>query len=170
MDASLVFVTLIWALNFAVVKGALSHLSPFAFNNLRLIGASILFLVLAQLSRGPALRRGDWKNLFVLGLIGHTGYQLFYIHGIARTTAGNAAVLLGLTPVFVAMMGWLARRERSGGRAWIGIALSIFGVFLVLRDSTDRGGSAPPRPSSRRRPVSLRVPGPRIGYAHGIPQ
>jgi drug/metabolite transporter (DMT)-like permease len=141
VDAVLVVTTLIWAVNFSVVKATLSHIEPMAFNVLRLAGAAVLFLLLARLSPSSRVLPGDWRKLFFLGLVGHTGYQLLFIHGIDETTAGNAAVLLGLTPVFVALLARWFGTETSSTTAWIGIALSIAGVYLVLSDSAERGGS-----------------------------
>lgn len=141
MDAALIVTISIWAVNFSVVKFTLGHLPPLAFNTIRLTGASICFFCLARLRPGPSILPGDWKRLLLLGLTGHTAYQLLFIFGIHATTASNTAILLGLTPVFVALLSRGLSAERQGIFGWLGIATSFFGAYLVLRDTAKLGGS-----------------------------
>jgi drug/metabolite transporter (DMT)-like permease len=141
VDLALVATVLIWGVNFSVVKATLSHLPPLAFNTIRLVGASLCLLALARLAPGPPIASGDGRRFLLLGLIGHTAYQLLFIHGIHSTTASNSAILLGLTPVFVALFSFLLAKDSAGGGAWLGIVVSVLGVYLVLSDSLRLGGS-----------------------------
>jgi len=140
VDAVLVGTVLLWAVNFSVVKFAIVHIPPMAFNSLRLVGASAIMLCLAKIFPGPDILPRDRVRFVVLALIGHTGYQLFFIESVHRTTASNAAILLGLTPVGVAAISAVFTRDRPSARAWLGIAVSVAGVYLVLRQSTELGG------------------------------
>jgi drug/metabolite transporter (DMT)-like permease len=142
VDAALVATILIWAVNFSVVKLVLEDLDPLAFNSVRLIGASVVFLVLAHFVPGPNILPADRLRFVGLALVGHTGYQLLFISGIDETTASNSAILLGLTPVFVAILSTLLTSERATSRVWLGISISVLGVYLVLRDSVRLGGSS----------------------------
>jgi drug/metabolite transporter (DMT)-like permease len=141
VDAALVATILVWAVNFSVVKVALRHFTPMAFTSIRLVGASICFLTLARLSPGPSLLPADRKRLVLLALIGHTFYQVLFIQGIHATTASNSAILLGLTPVFVALLSLFFSSDRPGAGAFLGIGVSILGVYMVLHDSPTAGGS-----------------------------
>ncbi len=107
-----------------------------------MIGASIIFLTLARIVPAPSILPEDRLRFVVLALVGHTGYQLLFISGINETTASNSAILLGLTPVFVAILSSLFSLERATPRTWIGISVSVLGVCLVLHDSVQLGGSA----------------------------
>lgn len=150
VDAALVATVFIWAVNFSVVKLAIEHLDPFAFNTFRLVGATAILLLLTRFAPGGAgstsppgtpLERRDWPRFVGLGLLGHTGYQLFFIQSIDETSASNAAVLLGLTPVFVAALSAVMGVERPRPYAWLGIALSALGVQQVLAASGAVGGT-----------------------------
>ena len=141
VDAALVATILIWAVNFSVVKLALRHFTPMAFTSIRLLGASICFLALARLSPGPSLLPSDRKRLVLLALVGHTFYQVLFIQGIHATTASNSAILLGLTPVFVALLSLFFSSDRPRAGAFLGIGISLLGVYLVLHDSSRVGGS-----------------------------
>ncbi len=141
VDAALVATILVWAVNFSVVKVALRHFTPMAFTSIRLVGASICFLTLARLSPGPGLLPSDRSRLVLLALVGHTFYQVLFIQGIHATTASNSAILLGLTPVFVALLSLFLSSDKPGAGAFVGIGVSILGVYLVLHDSSRSGGS-----------------------------
>jgi drug/metabolite transporter (DMT)-like permease len=142
VDAALLGTVLIWAVNFTVVKLVLEDLDPFAFNTVRLIGASVIFLVLARFVPGPRILAEDRLRFIGLALVGHLGYQLLFISGIDETTASNSAILLGLTPVFVAILSASFTAERISSGVWVGIAVSVAGVYLVLHDSARLGGSS----------------------------
>ncbi len=141
VDAALVATVLMWAVNFSVVKAALRHFTPMAFTSIRLVGASLCFLAIAGLSPGPRLLPSDRNRFLALGLIGHTLYQVLFIQGIHATSASSSAILLGLTPVFVAFLSLLLSSDKPRPGAFFGIGVSVFGVYLVLRDSMGGGGS-----------------------------
>jgi drug/metabolite transporter (DMT)-like permease len=80
-------------------------------------------------------------RVFFLGLVGHTLYQLLFIHGIDDTTASNSALFLGMTPVAVAAMGSAWGVERVAARVWVGIFVTVVGAYLVIGSSETTGGS-----------------------------
>lgn len=122
----------IWGVNFAVVKRALGAFEPLAFNALRFAIAAAF--VYAVLRRGGPLRvpeRRDVPRILLLGLLGNVLYQMAFILGLDRTRAGNASVMLALTPVFTGLLSAALGHERTGIRAWVGAAVSVVGVALV---------------------------------------
>jgi drug/metabolite transporter (DMT)-like permease len=141
VDAALVATVLVWAVNFSVVKAALDHFPPMAFTGIRLLAAAILFLLVARRTPGPSLLPGDGKRLLLLGLIGHTFYQTLFIQGIHATTASSSAILLGLTPVFVALLSLFFSSHRPRAAVFLGIGVSVLGVYLVLHESSRGAGS-----------------------------
>ncbi len=127
----------IWGVNFSVVKWSLREMMPLAFNALRLTFASVLILgVLWLRERSLRVLRADLPRILLLGLVGHTGYQLLFINGIARTTATNSSLILASTPVFVAVIGTALGLESLRGAAWFGVVLSFFGIALVIHGSS----------------------------------
>ncbi len=140
VDAGLLAVVVVWAVNFSVVKAVLADLPPLAFNTLRLVGASLLLLAIAWFVPGKPVAPDDRWRLVLLALVGHTAYQFLFIFGIHRTTATNSAILLGTTPLFVAVLARLFGIERPARRTWLGILVSMLGVYLVLRRSGPIGG------------------------------
>jgi drug/metabolite transporter (DMT)-like permease len=125
----------IWAINFVVTKYATHIFNPVAFTGLR-VGTAAAFLVSFAFARGGFdLSRRDVVRLLALGVIGNGLYQLFFIHGIARTRAGNAALIIGAAPAFIALVARARGLERVKRMTLAGIGLSVLGVGLVIAGS-----------------------------------
>ncbi len=134
-DVLLFLMAVIWGVNFVVVKYATTVFSPVAFTGLR-VGTVAAFLWLVVFARGrESLARRDVTALLLLGALGNGIYQLFFVHGVARTRAGNAALIVGSAPAFIALIARARGMERLKGMTLLGIALSIVGVGLVIAGS-----------------------------------
>jgi drug/metabolite transporter (DMT)-like permease len=132
-DLFMLMAVLIWAVNFTVIKVALREFSPMGFNGLRLIfSALILIIVLAVSGEGLHLKRADFWGALGLGIIGHTTYQLLFIHGLNWTKVSNTSIIMAMTPVFVALLSTLLKHERIHWAGWLGIWISFFGFYLVI--------------------------------------
>jgi drug/metabolite transporter (DMT)-like permease len=106
-----------------------------AFTGLR-VGTAAVFLLLVALVRGRiVVPRRDVIGLLLVGVIGNGLYQLFFVHGLARTRAGNAALIVAAAPAFIALCARVRGLERVKRLTLVGIALSMVGVGLVLAGS-----------------------------------
>jgi drug/metabolite transporter (DMT)-like permease len=157
VDALLVLMAGIWGVNYSVMKRAFVDVPPLAFNGVRFVLASVLFLVAIAvvrrrwIAREPtslsriiytptALSSRDAWDVVWLGLVGCFLYQTCWALGLARTTASNGALILGATPVVVAMGSAALGHERLGRMHWIGAALSALGLYLVIGRHASFGG------------------------------
>jgi drug/metabolite transporter (DMT)-like permease len=129
----MISVVLIWGINFSVIKLALNSFAPLAFNALRFSLATAVMLAVMRLRREHlGVPRRDLVLLIVLGLAGHTGYQVLFINGLARSTPANTALIMATAPLFVALYGQVLGIERISRVAWGGICLSFLGILLVI--------------------------------------
>lgn len=132
-DAGLLALALIWGVNFSVIKVGLRELHPLAFNALRFPLAVLALTGLLALRGSLSLpRRGDVPRVLALGVLGNVVYQLFFIFGIDATLAGNAAILLATTPVWVVVLSALRGHERPRAVVWIGVAATVAGMVAVV--------------------------------------
>ena len=131
-DALLVLMAIIWGVNFSVVKYGTRTLDPLVYNGIRVSLAAVALGGVASRMPGSRLARRDLLSLLALGLLGNGIYQLFFIEGIARTRAGDAALVLAASPAFIALFGHFTGVERLTMRRAAGIALSIGGMALVV--------------------------------------
>jgi drug/metabolite transporter (DMT)-like permease len=127
----------IWGINFVVVKYATHIFNPVAFTGLRVGVAAVFLLLVAFAGRRAALSRRDVIGLLLLGVLGNGLYQLFFVHGVARTRAGNAALIVGAAPAFIALVARARGMERVKRMTFVGIGLSFIGVALVIVGSAN---------------------------------
>lgn len=132
----LVVMSFVWGLNFTAVKGALADFDPLSFNAIRFGTSSLILLSFLWVrERSLGIRRKDIRRFIMLALIGNTIYQLFFIMGIARTTATNSALILATTPIFIVLFGALLGVERISSRVVQGVVLSFTGVVMIILGS-----------------------------------
>jgi drug/metabolite transporter (DMT)-like permease len=136
-EALLVLMSIIWGMNFAVMKYGTDVLAPFAYNGVRLVIGSIVMLGILYFRRMPPLPWKDVRGLMLLGSLGTGVYQLFFISGLAMTRAGTASLVIASSPAIIAIVGRFLGVENVNSRAWWGIALSIAGIAFVILSSAD---------------------------------
>lgn len=133
LDVSLVLVTLIWGLNFSVVKYVLVFLAPFTFNALRyLLAALLMWFICWRRKEKIRIQKGDLIPLILLGLLGQFLYQVLFIIGINMTLAANAAVILGTNPIWVAILSHYFFEEKLTVFKLIGIFSAFAGMIFVI--------------------------------------
>jgi len=160
IDFLLLLMAVFWGTNYSIVKHAFLEIDPQAFNALRMALASTIFLAVivgarvraASSPAGPGGADGvfytpakvtsrDWWGLAGLGLVGHCGYQYCFMGGLARTSVANSSLMIGATPVLVALLSALLGLERIGRLHWVGAGLSMTGIYLVVGTGFSLGSS-----------------------------
>jgi drug/metabolite transporter (DMT)-like permease len=141
-EAGLVAMALIWGVNYSVVKYGTTLVEPLAYNGVRIAFAALLLGAIVALGPTPLPSRKTMLTLLGLGLLGNGVYQWFFIEGIARTRASDAALVVASTPAFIALVSRFRGVERPTLRGMIGIALSIGGVALVVLSNARANGRA----------------------------
>lgn len=137
LDLLLILMVVIWGANFSVVKYALREFPTLVFNALRLLVVTAIFLGALAVERrrsggGAAFTREEWGRVAMLGVLGHTVYQLCFVGGLARTSVANSSLIFGCSPIAVALIAAAAGHERVSRAQWSGAALSLVGLYFVV--------------------------------------
>jgi drug/metabolite transporter (DMT)-like permease len=145
-EVGLLFMALIWGINFSVIKYGTTILPPLGYNAFRTMLAAASLTLIAVVWGGTRPNRRDFLMLLVLGALGNGVYQTLFIEGLARTRAGEAALVVGASPALMALFARMRGIERVDSRRAVGIGLSIFGVGLIVlgratAGETSNGGS-----------------------------
>lgn len=126
----------VWGGNFTLMKVLASNLPPHAMNGMRTLIAGVIFAVLWRLRERLSLRQ--WVLLALLGVLGNSGYQFFFLEGVPRLPAAYNAIVNSTGPVWVALVSLLWLRERLSAMGYFGLGLSVLGVMGLARGG---GGS-----------------------------
>jgi drug/metabolite transporter (DMT)-like permease len=144
LDWLLLLMILIWGANFSIVKVALRDFPEVAFNAARLSVATLVYLsvILATPLRAQlrTLTRREWIELLVLGSIGTFLYQFCFVSAVKRTSVGNGSLIIGISPIVIALMSAVVGHERIRPVRWLGIAVAMLGLYLVVGHGVDLTG------------------------------
>jgi O-acetylserine/cysteine efflux transporter len=125
--AALTAAGLLWGTTVPLSKVALEWLPPAWLTLVRFTVAAAILLVAAR----SRVRAAFTPAILVSGAIGYGGTVLLQNAGIARTSVSHAALLIGTTPVLVAVIAALWQRSVARPVAWVGFAVSLAGVGLI---------------------------------------
>lgn len=125
----------IWSSGFIVARYGMPHAPPLSFLALRYAISVLVFglWVAATRPRWPQ-GRSQWGWLALVGALLHGGY----LGGVWAAVklglgAGTAALIAGLQPVLTALwVAWTGSEHRITGRQWLGLALGLAGLLLVV--------------------------------------
>lgn len=130
----LVLLTLMWGLNWPIMKLSLRELAPLHFRALTM-GLGALALAAYFGARGLRLLphgRAEWRDVVVLGLPNILGWHALSIIGVSQLPAGRAAILGFTMPVWTVLLSVLFYRERLSGRLLLAVCAVLAGITLLL--------------------------------------
>jgi drug/metabolite transporter (DMT)-like permease len=129
----LVLLTVVWGLNWPVMKFGVTGFPPLTFRTLCMwLGLPLLgsFLLLRRLPF--TIAREHWRELAVLTVLNMFFWHTLAILAIQSLSSGRAAILGYTMPVFSAVIGAIWFGQRLPARAWGGVAAAALGVVLLL--------------------------------------
>ncbi|WNV73572.1 DMT family transporter [Geodermatophilus sp. DSM 44513] len=141
---------LLWSTGFVGAKYGLPYAEPFTFLALRLgVAAALLGVLAVALHSAAMAARSQYGHASVVGLLLHGGYLGGVFYGISLgVPAGVAAVVVSLQPVLTAVLAARVLGEHPSRRQWLGLALGVAGVVLVVGPGVVAAGPAGPLPAA----------------------
>lgn len=75
--------------------------------------------------------RQSWKTLTLIGLTGVLGYQIFFMHGMQFTAAGDASLIITFNPIFTVLLAAPLLGQPISRKMFVGLACGFVGVAVV---------------------------------------
>jgi drug/metabolite transporter (DMT)-like permease len=128
---------LLWSSSFITAKAGLRYLSPLLFVAIRLVACAVVLTVLMLLLRQSWRPLAAWKRLHCAisgALLNAIGLMAPHV-GLMTTPAAQIALVQSLTPLLTAILGMMLLRERLRMGQWLGLALGVAGVALVVGEA-----------------------------------
>lgn len=128
------YFVIVWGSGYLASKTGMQYAAPFTFLSLRYVFGVICLIPWLLLSRPrwPADRR-EFFHVCVAGLLMHAaalgGSHYAQYLGMS---AGITALVLATQPLFTAAIAHRLMGERLGWLQWLGVALGLAGVMLVV--------------------------------------
>jgi drug/metabolite transporter (DMT)-like permease len=130
---------LVWASNAVFGRIAVAGrdgplASPLTLNALRwALALLILFIAMRPWSKPlPRMAPGTWRIMAVLGLMSVTLYNSMQYVALQTSSAINVTLIAASGPFWMLLVGRVAFGEPGARWAWIGAAVSLGGVLVVM--------------------------------------
>jgi len=117
-----------WGISFVATKAALREVSPTTLIFARFtIGAIVLLAIVRELPP-----REQWGALALMGFIGIFVHQTVQSYALTLTSATNTGWLIGITPIWSAILSAIFLKERFGIAKTLGLVTGFAGALLVV--------------------------------------
>jgi drug/metabolite transporter (DMT)-like permease len=127
------FAVLVWGASFVAVKIALKYVPPITLVWMRFAVGLVILGTAVVLRRQFSLPKPkDWLYFALLGFLGITFHQWLQSTGLVTSQATTTAWIVASMPIFIAILGWLALKEKLSWLQALGILVAAFGVLLIV--------------------------------------
>ncbi|WP_170119507.1 DMT family transporter [Tumebacillus permanentifrigoris] len=126
-------VSMLWGINFVVSSYLLHSFSPIFLSFVRICLTSVFLIIVGVM--GGQLRRPskkEWGLLAGAGIFGTLLNQTFYFTGLHHSTAGNAALIIALSPIATLILARIFLKERFTAFKIIGAIVGLVGVVTIV--------------------------------------
>ncbi len=132
---TLVALTLMWGVNWPVMKLSLRELSPLYFRALTMTGGA-LWLFFFFRARGVRMwpQAAEWRSVLWLGLPNILGWHTLSILGVSELASGRAAVLGFTMPIWTVLLGAAFFGQALTRRVSVAALAAGAAVALLLAD------------------------------------
>ncbi len=132
--ALLGLLTLIWGINWPIMKAGVGSFAPMTFRSLTLvIAVPMLWLLIRSQGESVRIAREHWRELFAIGLFNLVIWTICVIYGLQMLSSSGRAAILGYTmPIWAALIGLPLYGERPGARLLLGVLAAGCGVALLM--------------------------------------
>jgi len=129
----LVLLTLVWGINWPIMKLGVTGFPPLTFRSLCLwLGTPVLGLALVAMKVPFRIPRAHWRELLVLAVFNMFFWHALIIIAVQSLSSGRAAILGYTMPMFSALLGAWFFGDQLAKRSLAGVAAASLGVVLLL--------------------------------------
>lgn len=130
----------LWSTGFIGAKYALPFIEPFYLLFIRMLWTIAVFLLLCLMLKVQWPTWQQAKQQMLTGLLLHG----LYLGGVFAAIkwgmpAGITAIVVGIQPLLTALLGWRLFGENLLPRQWLGLALGLLGVSIVILSTRGYG-------------------------------
>lgn len=153
----------LWGASFLFMREAAPAFGPVALVQVRVTLAAVILAALLFARGGGAALRARAAPLVFVGVMNSALPFVLFTYATLYVTGGFAAILNATTPMWTALVGWVWLRDRIRPAQWVGLAIGLGGVTVLLWGRIDL------RPGSTQWQTTLAIGAGLLGaVAYGI--
>jgi drug/metabolite transporter (DMT)-like permease len=123
-----------WGSTYIGIRIAVEHIPPALLSGMRFVAAGLFMLAYCKFSgRRIQINAKDALLLLIIGVLLLTGGNMGLAYAEQYIPSGLSALIVAVVPLWVALIeGFILRGERLKGRGWLGLALGLAGLAVLL--------------------------------------
>jgi drug/metabolite transporter (DMT)-like permease len=128
----LIALTLMWGLNWPIMKLSLREMSPLYVRALTMTGGAVCLAIwygLKGLRMKPSV--SEWRDVILLGLPNVLGWHTLSILGVSQLASGRAAILGFTMPIWTVLLGVLLFKDKLTPRLCLALLAVAAAVGLL---------------------------------------
>ncbi len=130
---ALVGLTLMWGVNWPMMKLSLQELTPLYFRaSTMFLGAIWLFVYVQRHGERMWPQGREWATIAWLGLPNILGWHTLSIFGVQELASGRAAIIGFTMPIFTVLLGAMFFGERITPRVRLAVLSAAIAIGLLL--------------------------------------
>jgi drug/metabolite transporter (DMT)-like permease len=137
-----------WTFTTLFFTAAAQRVGTTVVNATRIVFACALLAVTHRFLQGVWIPVAPWTQAAFLGVSGVVGLTIgdqAVIAAFVEIGPRLALLVTTTSPLWAALFGWVFLGERLPGIAWLGLAMTVGGILLVLRERRDGPAAVPLR-------------------------
>lgn len=135
--ADLPLLAALWGASFLFMRIAAPAFGAFALVEVRVATAAAFLLPLLVRRGGFAALRASAPTVAVVGVLNSAIPFVLFTYSTLTLTAGFASILNATAPMWAALVAWLWLRDRIRPARWLGLAIGLGGVVLLVWGKID---------------------------------
>lgn len=129
----LVFVMFAWGMNVIATKMIVAAFQPITITSLRVFTAGVsVFIILSFLKIVRIPTKKEFRYILVAGFFNVVCHHYFLSMGLAKTSASNGGLILGLGPILSAIVAFIFLKNKVTFLKILGILLGLTGVSFIV--------------------------------------
>ncbi len=129
----IVAISVLWGLNWPVMKLAVGELSPWTFRTVCVVISGLGLMALAPaFGERLLLPRSQWLPLLAVALLSVTGWHLFSAFSLVHMGGGRGAIVAYTMPIWAAVLSAWYLKERLSRRRLAALSLGMLGIALLI--------------------------------------
>ncbi|MDP2342523.1 MAG: EamA family transporter [Deltaproteobacteria bacterium] len=129
---------LVWGSTYLAMKTAVQTLPPFSTAALRFVFSGVLLVVIGRLFDKTPIQRGHLLAALGQGVLLLVCGNAAVMWAMKTVPSGVGALILAITPLFMALLGGALRAT-----TWVGLALGTLGIGILVDPFSDHAAVAP---------------------------
>lgn len=133
-------VVVTWGLNVIAIKVLVEHFQPVTMTAFRIFTAAIVVFLILWFSKSFSwIHRKDLKVIIYASFFNILGHHFFLSYGLTQTSASNSGIILGLVPLFTAVLSVKLLNKKLTWQRITGILSALTGVIFIVLNGAKIG-------------------------------